>query len=507
MKQRRLPSHHTRPLDAIFRPALTLMTGRAIGFAVAFAIPMVLVRYFSQEEFGTYKQLFLIYGSMFSIAQLGMAESLFYFLPKERRNGGSYIFNALIVLAGLGLLCAVGLWLLRHYIAALMNNPDLATYVPYIGLYLMFMLIAVVIEIVMTVRKQHMAASIVYASTDMLRAVLYIAPVLIFADLHWLMLGAVGFSLVRMSLVLTYILREFGSSLSPNKALMRRHLGYAVPFGLAAMIEVVQGSLHMYAVAYHFDVATFAIYAVGVLQVPLFDFLGSSTCNVMMTNMREKLLEGSKNEACGVWFDAIRKLALVLFPLIACLLLLAYELIVLLFTATYEDSVPIFMIWTMSSVVGVLMVDGVLRVLAQTRFLIILNLVQLALIASTITWFISAFGLIGAILVSVFAGVTYNVLALARISHVLNLSLRDLLPWGAILSSLTIALAAMLPALLLKSLLDLHLLLILSACGSVYVLSYLVLLLYWGPMHNDEKRMLMAFTRMPFAWLMKLRQS
>ncbi len=507
MKQRPLASPHRRPLDALFRPALTLMTGQAIGFALAFAIPIVLVRYFSQEEFGTYKQLFLIYGTMFGIAQLGMAESLFYFLPKERRNGGSYILNALIVLTTMGLLCAVGLWLLRHYIAALMNNPDLATYVPYVGLYLMFMLVAAVIEIVMTVSKQHVAASIVYASTDILRAVLYIAPVLIFADLHWLMLGAVGFSMVRAGLVFTYILREYGSSLRPNRTLMRRHLGYAVPFGLAGIIEVVQGSIHMYAVAYHFDVATFAIYAVGVLQVPLFDFLGSSTCNVMMTNMREKLLEASKTGACGVWFDAIRKLAIVLFPLIAVLLLLAEELIVLLFTATFADSVPIFMIWTLAAVPGVLLVDGVLRVLAQTRFLIILNLVQLVLIASTITWFISAFGLMGAILVSVLAGVTYNILALARISHVLKLSLRDLLPWGAILSSLTIAVAAMVPALLLKSLLDLHLLLILSACGSVYVLTYLVLLLCWGPMYDDEKRMLLACTKMPFNWLMKVGQS
>ena len=69
--------------DGIAKPALLLVVGRTIGFAASFIIPVLLVRTFNQAEFGTYKQLFLIYGTLYGLAQLGMAESLYYFVPKR----------------------------------------------------------------------------------------------------------------------------------------------------------------------------------------------------------------------------------------------------------------------------------------------------------------------------------------------------------------------------------------------------------------------------------------
>ena len=73
---------------AVFRPAMILMSGRFLGFILAFITPMVLVRVFTQEDFGTYKQLFLIVNTLFVIAQMGMAESLYYFLPQAGKKPG-----------------------------------------------------------------------------------------------------------------------------------------------------------------------------------------------------------------------------------------------------------------------------------------------------------------------------------------------------------------------------------------------------------------------------------
>src|SRR5438552_7586713 len=66
-----------RRRDSTTRAALMLTTGRTIGFAVAFAIPMILARRFSQQDFGTYRQLFLIFSTLYGLAQIGMAESLY----------------------------------------------------------------------------------------------------------------------------------------------------------------------------------------------------------------------------------------------------------------------------------------------------------------------------------------------------------------------------------------------------------------------------------------------
>jgi hypothetical protein len=51
-----------------------LMSGRAIAFAVTFFVPAVLARIFSQAEFGTYKQFYLITYTLYGLGQMGLAE-------------------------------------------------------------------------------------------------------------------------------------------------------------------------------------------------------------------------------------------------------------------------------------------------------------------------------------------------------------------------------------------------------------------------------------------------
>ena len=72
-------------------PELALTLGRSVGFAVSFFIPVVLVRMFDQTTFGSYKQLFLVFSTLYFIAQVGMAESLFYFVPQTAGRRGAYV--------------------------------------------------------------------------------------------------------------------------------------------------------------------------------------------------------------------------------------------------------------------------------------------------------------------------------------------------------------------------------------------------------------------------------
>src|SRR6266704_4389446 len=105
-------------MDSTLRPAAVLMSGRLAGITVSFCIPVVLARVLDQTAFGTYKQLFLVYATLYGIAQLGMAESLFYFLPSKPARAGRYAMNSLLVLAGAGALCLTSLWAVRDPIAA-----------------------------------------------------------------------------------------------------------------------------------------------------------------------------------------------------------------------------------------------------------------------------------------------------------------------------------------------------------------------------------------------------
>ena len=71
-----------------------------------------------------------------------------------------------------------------------------------------------------------------------------------------------------------------------------------------------------------------------------------------------------------------------------------------------------------------------LRVYAQTRFLLVMNLVRLVVVAGLIGWFLNAFGLLGAVLVTLLAMVVVKGLGVVRIAQLLHVGPREALPWG-----------------------------------------------------------------------------
>src|SRR5262245_702592 len=246
-----------------FKPALMLMSGRTVAFAATFFIPVVLSRVFTRAEFGTYKQFFLIVYALYGIAQMGMAESLFFFLPSSRTGAGRYVFNSIIALSCIGSVFLIGLFVLSPVLAQWMSNAELETHSLAAGLYLLLMLIGCVLEIVWINRKRYRWATLSYAFSDLSRAGLLILPALVFRSIHAVIVGGLVFCAVRVATMFILVRREFPGELRPDWTLMKLQFRYAIPFALAVIVDVAQANYHQIAVSRRFDAATFAIYAIG----------------------------------------------------------------------------------------------------------------------------------------------------------------------------------------------------------------------------------------------------
>lgn len=433
--------------DRISRATRILAGGRVPGLVVAFAIPLVLARVFDQAEFGTYKQLFLIYATLFGLAQLGMAESLYYFVPMTPARAGRHVANALVALGSIGLTCVIVLVAARERIADWLTNPALSAHLVPLSGFLALMLTSAVFEIVLISRRKHGQAAWAYAASDIGRAACFVIPAMIGWGLQGVMAGAALFAAARLVAALIVMWREFESELHVDLPVLRRQLAYALPFALAVGIEVLHINWHQYAVASRFDAATFAIYAVGCLQIPVVDLIVTSTVNVMMVEMSSVRDQGAA--ALRLWHDTIGRLAFMIFPLAAFLVLMAREIIVVLFTTTYEASVPIFMLWSLTMLASVLVVDGVLRVFAQTRYLVAQNAVHLLIVATLAGPFIGFFGLGGAVLVTLLATMVVRTIAVVRISRLMGVGAAQALPWKRLATAAACASAAAVPALLI----------------------------------------------------------
>jgi O-antigen/teichoic acid export membrane protein len=455
-------------VDSSSRPALLLVIGRSIGLAASFAIGIVLARTFEPAVFGTYKQFFLVFATLYGVLQLGMAESLYYFVPRHTVHTGRYVANAMAMLATAGLLCTAALYVARSAIGGWLS-PELETYTVPLGLFLTFMLTSTVLEIVMISSRRHLAAAVTYAVSDVARTLLFIIPALAFSTVHAVFTGATAFAALRLVATLVALWREFGRDFRIDLSLWRQQLGYALPFAMAVGIEVVLINYHQYIVASRFDAATYAMYAIGCLQIPLFDLIVTSTVNVLMVRMATA---GRGRAALALWHDTVTRLALLLFPLAIFLVISAKPLILGLFTDTYAASVPIFMVWVLTMLPAVMAADAVLRVYAQTRFLLVMNLLRFAFVAGLIGRFLDAFGLPGAVAVTLLAMTVVKSLGVVRIAHLLHAGPREALPWARLASITGLAGVSALPVIWLQHHVTWHPMVMFLAGGCVYIGTY-----------------------------------
>jgi len=461
--------------NSVLKPAMLLMCGRTLAFIATFFIPVVLARIFAPVQFGTYKQLFLIHSTAYFIAQVGMASSLYYFLPQAGQTAGKYVANSVVFLglagcAGFGILVAAAPW-----VAKWMNNPALVSYLWWTGLYLALMMFAASLEIVLISRGKYLWASISYAVSDLGRAAALIIPVLIFRNLESLLIASVVVAALRLVAAVGYFHWTFGGTFRPDIPVLKEQLAYAVPFGAAVLVEIVYGALPQYAVSFLADPATFAVFAVGCLQIPLVDFAASPTSDVMMVKMQENLAKGQLSTVLDIWYDTYWKLALLFFPLVALVIVEGRDIILALFTAKYVASIPLFRIWSLLILMATLQLDGVLRVYAETRFILVLNIVRLVIVGALIVPSMKYFGLLGPVGVIVLATVVFKAGALVRVVRLFQVSWADFLPWSRTVILTAASIAPAVAVFLFKAVVTLRPLPLLLSSSTIYSLVYLAL--------------------------------
>ena len=146
---------------------------------------------------------------------------------------------------------------------------------------------------------------------------------------------------------------------------------YAVPFGLAGILWMLQTDIHNYFVGYKFTTAEFAIYAYGCFELPLIAMLSESVTSVLIPRMSELQVNNDKDEMIRLTARAMQKLAFFYFPIYVFLLITARTFVITLFTENYLASVPIFMINLTILPFSILITDPMVRAYKELgRFLL-----------------------------------------------------------------------------------------------------------------------------------------
>ncbi|HEX9961522.1 MAG TPA: oligosaccharide flippase family protein, partial [Pyrinomonadaceae bacterium] len=362
-----------------------LLFAKVVGFGFAFLLPLLVVRFLSQENVGVYRQVFLVIANAVSILPLGFSMSAFYFLNREPEKRASAVFNILLFNFAAGGLGCLTLFLFPQLLGNLFNNAEMTSFAPKIGVVVWLWIFSAFLETIAVANQESRLATAFIILAQLTKTSLMALAVIIFATVEAFLYAAMAQAGLQALVLLVYLNNRFPRFWkSFDFKFFREQMFYALPFGLAGLMWTLQTDIHNYFVGHKFSAAEFAVYAYGCFQLPLITMLSESVTSVLIPRMSELQARGDTREMIRLTARAMQKLAFFFFPVYVFLLVTAQTFMTTLFTENFAASVPIFLINLTLLPFDIWVVDPITRAYKELgRFLLVVRVfVLLALVAA-----------------------------------------------------------------------------------------------------------------------------
>ena len=330
-------------MSNLSRQAGILSGAEFFRFFIKTIIGIILARILSQGDYGSYRQLFLVYTTFSTLLLLGIPQSILYFLPKasDTTDQKRLISQTLHFITILSVLFTIALFSFRLPISRLFHNPALSTLLIIYAVYPLFIFVTQVYSSVMLGMQntEKVAKFTIFAvSSD---AIIIIGVAILTKSLVYIVSAVVISALVQYTYA-QYQLRTYKEPFVIDKEEIKSILKYSIPLGLSSIIGMLSIQLDKFVISGYFTPEQYAVFSVGAMELPFIGIITNSVNSVILPALSKK---DSVADAIQIYRASIRKNALIIFPVFAFCFIFASEIIQTLYTNTYAASAQYFRIY------------------------------------------------------------------------------------------------------------------------------------------------------------------
>ena len=432
------------PKQTLKEQSAWLLAAKLIGFGFSFMLPLLIVRYLTQDQVGHYREAFQVITNAIVILPLGFSMSAYYFLARETNRRSAAVLNIVIFNFIVGGLACLVLSLFPQLIGNVFRSPELAALSPMIGLVIWIWMFSTFLETVAIANQEARMATYFIIGAQFTKTLLMGTAVFAFATVEAFIYAAIIQGIIQSFILLIYLRSRFPRFWTEfDLRFFREQMVYALPFGLAGILWIAQNDIHNYFVGYKFSSTDFAIYAYGCFQVPLIAMLSESVTSVLIPRMNALQLVGDRDEMIRLTARAMQKLAFFYFPIYVFLFVTAQTFIITLFTRTYEQSASIFIINLTILPFSILITDPIVRSYKELgRLFLLTRVLVLVGLVSVLFYGLEQFGLTGMITAAVGAILVEKFIAETMVIRKLGLGVQHLPLLKNVLKTAIISLAA-----------------------------------------------------------------
>lgn len=300
-------------------------------------------------SFGVWKQMFFIIGILVPLLSFGVPEGFKYFIAKEN-NRNLYFSNMLFML-----LASTAVGLIVFLFVNLFSYLDWIQIGDYYLISILFPLGFLFFNLNKALRYVNINDKKVLLNTKVLS--FFFVPtllvILIFGFYfeqvahYYLWIGLFIYLLVFGAPLYTLIKK---SSLlfnfkSVRKKTIRQMLKVGFPLYLSTFIGMLIVNFDKGIVSFFENKATFAIFSVGAMEIPVFAMLSAAFSQQTYPQLVKLMSNGQKEEAKKLWMKTTIKVSYITYPMILILMVLAKPFLFFIYSNEYGDAVVIFQIY------------------------------------------------------------------------------------------------------------------------------------------------------------------
>ena len=413
------------------KDSLKLSISKIVVLLVTMVTSMLLSRFRTLNEYGTYSQILLVVNLFISIFSLGIPNSINYFMVKYDDNNQKKFFlsNYYSMNFVMGMLMGCLAIATLPLIAIFFNNPYITKFWFLLALLPFCKLIVSSIGNFLIVYKK-VTSLMVY---NVISALFLLSIVFICEILGWgfweytIMLLCVE---IFLAVVVFIIVFHFAGKLNfvLDKEMLKQIFIYTVPLGLAASVSVLNSELDKLMIGYLIDVESAALYANAARELPI-TIISASFTAILLPKMVLDAKNKDYNAAVDKWSLCIKfNFVLLCFFSMICVVF-APQIITLLYSAKYVDGANVFRVYSIALLLRVTYFGMILNATGRTKFVFWSTIA--ALVTNIILDYVlfCVLGFIGPAIATIISIFVIQFAQLRFSSSLIKIKFQNIFPW------------------------------------------------------------------------------
>ena len=347
----------------IGKDSLKLTISQMGALLIGMVSAMLLSRFRTLAEYGTYSQLYIISEITAPVIMLGIPAGISYFLargatPSDKRQ---VLYMNLLATTVLGVLTGVLLFVLKPFLISYFSNPDLGRIIVIVALFPWARTVHNSIQSILIVYNKT-TWLIVYKISHSLMILLAVSVTLL-SGLDFYIYMIMFIAIESLFALMVYFIASYaagGVNLSFNTGLMKKMVMYSIPIGLSTALGSINKNIDKLIVGKFYGTEDLAIYTNAARELPLY-LIGVSIATALLPRLILLIKEKRNKEAIGIWGESIKLSYVFMCFSAAVLVVYAPEIISILYSSKYLPGVDVFRVYSLLLLLNVTSFNSILN--------------------------------------------------------------------------------------------------------------------------------------------------